>query len=112
MTRETQNVGILLYLRLKLASWRAMPLLSDTDPDPTLRSTLCCDSTVGAYKNSDPEKKGKERREIKDRTRRLGFHVNNQYSTRIQAGKQIPYKFLLHPLLSAELDLNPATNGA
>ena len=34
------------------------------------------------------------------------------YQTRIQAGKQIPYKFLLHPLLSAEPDLNPATNGA
>ena len=47
-----------------------MALLSDTDPDPTPRSTQCCDSTVGAYKNSDPEKKGKkERKEIKDRTR-------------------------------------------
>ena len=34
------------------------------------------------------------------------------YKTQIQAGKQIPYKFLLHPLLSAELDLNPAINGA
>ena len=32
-------------------------------------------------------------------------------STRIQAGKQIPYNFLSHPLLSAELDLNPAMNG-
>ena len=31
-----------------------------------------------------------------------------QYQTRIQAGKQIPYKFLLHPLLSAEPDLNAA----
>ena len=90
-----------------------MALLSDTDPDPTPRSTLCCDSTVGGYKHSDPEKKGKkERIEIKDRTRKSGFHVNNQYQTRIQAGKQIPYKFLLHPLLSAEPDLNPATNGA
>ena len=27
-----------------------MALLSDTDPDPTPRSTLCCDSTVGTYK--------------------------------------------------------------
>ena len=26
--------------------------------------------------------------------------------------KHAPYKFLLHPLLSAELDLNPATSGA
>ena len=26
--------------------------------------------------------------------------------------QKIPYKFLLHPLLSAEPDLNPATNGA
>ena len=34
-----------------------------------------------------------------------------QRSTQIQVGKQIPYKFLLHPLLSAEPDLNPATNG-
>ena len=88
-----------------------MALLSDTDPDLTPRSTLCCDSTVGAYRHSDPEKKGKkERREIKDRTRRSGSHVNNQYSTRIQVGKQIPYKFLLHPLVSAEPDLNLATN--
>ena len=63
----------------KLASWRAMAFLSDTDPDPTPPSTLCCDSTVGAYKHSDPEKKGKkERRKIKDRTRRSGFHANNQ----------------------------------
>ena len=30
----------------KLASWRAMALLSDTDPDPTPRSALCCDSIV------------------------------------------------------------------
>ena len=37
-----------------------MALLSDTDPDPTPPSTLCCDSPVGAYKHSDPEKKGKE----------------------------------------------------
>ena len=59
-----------------------MALLSDTDPDPTPRSTLCYDSIVGVYKHSDPEKKGKkERREIKDRTRRSGFHVNNQYLT-------------------------------
>ena len=57
-----------------------MALLSDTDPDPTPQSTLYCDSTVGAYKHSDPEKKGKkERRQIKHRTRRSEFHVNNQY---------------------------------
>ena len=56
-----------------------MALLSDADPDPPPRSTLCCDSTVGAYKHSDPEKKGKkERREVKDRRRRSGFHVNNR----------------------------------
>ena len=43
-----------------------MALLSDTNPDSTPRSTLCCDSTVGAYKHSNPEKKGKkERRELK-----------------------------------------------
>ena len=66
-----------------------MALLSDTDPDPTPRSRLCCDSTVGAYKHSDPEKIGKkERREIRDRTRRSGFHVYIQYLTEIQAGKQ------------------------
>ena len=58
-----------------------MALLSDTDPDPTPRSTLRCDSTVGDYKHSDLEKKGKkERREIKDGTR-SEFHLNNQYST-------------------------------
>ena len=57
-----------------------MVLLSDTDPDPTLRSMLCCYSTEGAHKQSDPEKiRKKERREIKDRTRRSGFHVNYQY---------------------------------
>ena len=100
-----------LAKKKKLVSWRAMALLSDMDPYPTPRSTPCCDSTVGASKHSDPEKKGKEeRREIKDRTRRLGFRVNNQYLTRIQAGKQLPKKLLLHPLLSAEPDLNPATN--
>ena len=53
-----------------------MALLSDTDPDPTLPSAQCCDSTVGAHKHSDQEKKGKkERREMKDRTRRSGFIV-------------------------------------
>ena len=46
-----------------------MALLSNMDPDPTPPSTLCCNSTVRAYKHSDLEKKGKERREIKDRTR-------------------------------------------
>ena len=57
-----------------------MAVLSDTGIDPTPRIPLCCDSTVGAYKHSDVEKKGKkERREIKDRTRRSGFHVNYQY---------------------------------
>ena len=44
-----------------------MALLSDTDPDPTPRSTLCCDSTVEAYKHSGPEKKGKKRKENNDR---------------------------------------------
>ena len=53
-----------------------MALLSDTDPDPTPRSTLCWYSTVGAYKHSDPEKKGKkEGVEMKDRTRRSGFII-------------------------------------
>ena len=33
---------------LKPVSKRAMVLLSNTDPDPALRSTLCCDSTAGA----------------------------------------------------------------
>ena len=75
---------------------------------------------VGAYKHSDPEKKGKkERREIKDRTRRSGFiiialaqTVNIEW-TRVKAGKQMQTSFLFsHPLLSAEPDLNPATNGA
>ena len=59
-----------------------MVLLSDPDPDPTSPSTLRCDFTVRAYKQSDQEKKGKKkRREIKDRRRRRrsGFHVNNQY---------------------------------
>ena len=50
-----------------------MVLLSDTDPDPTPQSTLCCDSTVGAYKHSNQKKGKKERREMKDRTRRSGF---------------------------------------
>ena len=56
-----------------------MVLLCDTDPDPTPRSTLCCDSTVGAYKHSDPEKKGKKEKRNKDRTRRSGFHIINQH---------------------------------
>ena len=62
-----------------------MALLSDTDPDATPRSTvtLCCDSTVGAYKHRNPKKK--ERREKIDRMRRSGFHVYNQYLTRFQA---------------------------
>ena len=34
-----------------------MALLSDTDPDLTLQSTICCYSTVGAYKESNPKKK-------------------------------------------------------
>ena len=54
-----------------------MALLSDTDPDPTPESTLCCDSTVGADRHGDLEKRGKkERREIKNRMR-SGFNVNN-----------------------------------
>ena len=97
-----------------------MALLSHTDPDPTPPSTLCCDSAVGAYKHNDPEKKGKkERREMKDRTRRSGFIIFhlaqtvNIELTQIKAGKQIPTSFLFsHPLLSAESDLNPAANGA
>ena len=40
-------------------------------------------------------------------TEKLGDVLNTDPS-----GKQIPYKFFLHPLLSAEPDLNPATNGA
>ena len=36
--------------------------------------------------------------------------VNIKYGSK--QGKQIPYKFLLYPLLSAEPDLNPAMNGA
>ena len=36
-----------------------MVLLFGTDPDLTLTNTLCCDSTVGAYKHSDPEEKGR-----------------------------------------------------
>ena len=43
---------------------------------------------------------------MKDRSRMLGLNVTSQYETQIQAGKQIPYQFLLHPLLSAEPDLN------
>ena len=97
-----------------------MELLSDMDPDPTPRSTLCCDSTVRAYKHSDPEKKGKkERREMTDRRRRSGFIIfafsaNSKYElTRIKAGKQIQTSFLFsHPLLSAEPDLNPVAKGA
>ena len=96
-----------------------MALLSDADPDPTPPSTLRCDSTVGAYKHSDPEKKGKkERREMKDRTRRSGFIIiafcaNSKYRTRIKVGNKSKTSFLFsHPLLSAEPDLNPAANGA
>ena len=51
-----------------------MALLSNTNPDPTPRSTLCCDSTAGSYKHSDPEKKGKkERRELKTKRRGRDF---------------------------------------
>ena len=38
--------------------------------------------------------------------------LNWNYQTQIQAGKQIHTSFFLHPLLSAESDLNPAANGA
>ena len=90
-----------------------MALLSDMDPDSTPRSTLCCDSTVGAYKHSDPEKKGrKERRELKDRMRTSGFQVKKSVLNTNPSGETIPYKFLLHSLLGAEPDLNPGTNGA
>ena len=72
-----------------------MALLSDTDPDPTPPSTLCCDSAVEAYKHSDPEKTGKkERREMKDRAR-SGFIIN----TFELAGKQIPTCLDLFPHL-------------
>ena len=96
----------------KLTSWQAMALLSDTDPDPTPPSTLCRDSTVGAYKHSDPEKKGKkERRELK--TERGGRDFMYTFNIKqIQAGKQLHTSFFLYPLLSAEPDLNPAANGA
>ena len=75
---------------------------------------------MGAYKHSEPEKKGKkERREMKDRTRTSGFIIMhlaqtvNIELTQIKAGKQIQTSFLFsHPLLSAEPDLNPAMNGA
>ena len=88
-----------------------MALLSNTYPDPTLRGTPFCDSTVGAYKHSDPEKKGKkERREMKDRTR-SGLNIMHLAQTldieltQIKAGKQIQTSFLFsHPLLSAESD--------
>ena len=89
-----------------------MALLSDTDPDLTPQSTLCCNSIVGAYKHSDPERKGKkERRELK--TERGGrdfmytFNIKHR-SKRGNKSKQVS----LHLLLSAEPDLNPATNGA
>ena len=60
-----------------------MALLSDTDPDPTPQSTLCYDSTVGAYTHSDPEKKGKkERREMKDRTTRSGLILNIEHGSK------------------------------
>ena len=45
-----------------------MVLLFGTDPDLTLTNTLCCDSTVGAYKHRTQRRK-KERREMKDRMR-------------------------------------------
>ena len=89
-----------------------MALLSHTDPDLTPRSTLCCDSTVGAYKHSDPEKKGKkERIEIKDTTTMSGFHVKKSILNMYPYRETISIQFLFHPLLSAEPDLNPATNG-
>ena len=43
--------------------------LSKSYPDPTPWSTLCCDYTVGAYKQHDVEKKGKVGREIQYRAR-------------------------------------------
>ena len=91
-----------------------MALLSDTDPDPTPRSTLCCDSAVGAYKHSDPEKKAKkERRELKTERGGRDFMYTFNIKQRSKRGnKSIQVSFFLHPLLSAEPDLNPATNGA
>ena len=89
-----------------------MALLSDTDPDLTPRSTLCCESTVRAYKHSDPEKRGKkERRELKAEQGGRDFMYTFNIK-QIQAGKQIHTSFFLYPLLSAEPDLNPAANGA
>ena len=73
-----------------------MALLSDTDPDPTRQSTLCCGSAVGAYKHSDPEKKGqKERREMKDRTRRSGFtslRLNIEHESKRENKKKIGFE--------------------
>ena len=39
---------------------------------------------------------------------RTGSNKFRQYQTKIQAGKQIHTSFFLHPLPSAEPDLNPA----
>ena len=40
------------------------------------------------------------------------FESNLLISNTDQSGETNPNKFLLHPLLSAEPDLNPTTNGA
>ena len=71
-----------------------MALLSDTDPDLTPRNTLCCNSTVGAYKHIDPEKKGKkERRELK--TERGGWDFIYAVNLNTEpSGKTNPNKFL------------------
>ena len=88
-----------------------MAILSDTDPYPTPRSTLCCDSTVGAYKHSDPEKKGKkERREIKDRMRRSGFYVN--YHNKDPSRETSSIQVSLTPAAQCRAGFEPATNGA
>ena len=73
----------------KLVSWRAMALLSDMDPYPTPRSTLCCDSTVGAYKYCDQEKKGKkERRELKTERGGRDFMYTFNFKHRSKGGNK------------------------
>ena len=88
-----------------------MALLSDTDPDPTPRSTLCCDSTVGAYKHSDPENKGKKKRRDLKQNEEVGISCIHSMSNTDPSWETNACKFLLHPLLTAESDLNPTTNG-
>ena len=68
---------------------------------------------MGTCKHSDPEKKGKkERREMKDRNEEVGIPCKQSIFNTDPSGEINPHKFVLHPLLSAEPDLNPVTNGA